>query len=98
MNDQKLQRLFGAARNEPPPAPSDDFHARVVRAIRRAMDGAEPNSVFDQLGRLFPRLALAAALVIGLCVLVDVCLASFGQRDLADSVAEISEQWLFASN
>ena len=53
-------------------------------------------SLFDQLGELFPRLALAATLVIGLCVAADLCLSTLAPMDLSESVAQVSEQWLFA--
>jgi hypothetical protein len=95
MNEQKLQKLFNAARDEPAQGPAAGFEARVMRALRRE-PRPEPFSLAEQLGELFPRLALAAAMVIGLCVAADLCLSAFVQADLSASVAEASEQWLFA--
>lgn len=94
MNDDKLQRLFRSARNESTPPGPEDFDRRVVQAIRRETDSA-PISLFDQLGALFPRLALASVLLIALCVAADIGLSALGQSDLESGVAQISEQWLF---
>ena len=95
MNEQKLQKLFSSARSEPAPGPAAGFEARVMRALRRESRPAA-FSLADQVGDLFPRMALAAAMVIGLCVAADLCLSAFVQGDLSASVAEASEQWLFA--
>jgi len=94
MNDDKLQKLFRSARNEPAPAGPENFDQRVVRAIRRDMPPA-PATLFDQLGALFPRLALASLLVIGLCVALDFSLSALGQSDLESGIAQLSDQWLF---
>ena len=95
MNEHKLQRLVSAVRAEPAPVLSPGFETRVMRALRNE-DRAEPGSLSDQLGELFPRLALAAALVIGLCVAADLCLSTLAPMDLSESVTQVSEQWLFA--
>ena len=95
MNERKLQKLFNSARNQPVPGPALGFEARVMRALRREPRPA-PVSLADQLGELFPRLALTVAMVIGLCVAADLCLSAFVQPDLAASAAEASEQRLFA--
>jgi hypothetical protein len=95
MNERKLQHLLGAARIEPPPALSPGFETRVMRTLHRE-GGREIVSVFDQLGELFPRLALGAAVVIGLCVAGDLCLSALAPMDLSEGVTQVSEQWLFA--
>ena len=92
---RKLERLFESARKETVPQPGDDFAGDVARAIRRETR-AESTSLSEQLGNLFPRLAMASALVIALCVAMDYGLSNFVQRDLSTSAAEISQQWLFA--
>jgi hypothetical protein len=96
MNEQKLKKLFGAARNEIAPAPPANFAASVLRAIRREkpISIAETFSIFDQLNLLFPRFALAAAMVIALGVAADFGLTAAGVPDLSDGVSQISTQWL----
>ena len=94
MNERKLNQLFAAARNAAAPAPSENFESRVLREIRRA-PAAEAVSVFDELNRLFPKLAFAAVAVIAICVACEFALTLPG---LADGVAQLSDQWLFAAN
>lgn len=96
MNENKIGKLFSAARNEPPPPADSNFATQVMRAIRRE-PAPEPASVFSQLGELFPRLAIAAVLVIGFCVAADFCASAIEQPDLTSGVAQLSEQWLFAT-
>jgi hypothetical protein len=96
MNRQKLQNLWNSARSGPVPAPTADFASQVMRAIRREA-GPRELSVFDHLAGLFPRMALGAAAVIGLCATADICLSSFVQPDLSTGAVEVSEQWLFAA-
>ena len=100
MNKPKIKKLFAAARNEAAPAPAAGFAADVLRAIRREPPVSLPEtaSVFDQLNRLFPRFALAAAIVIALGVATDFGLTAAGVPDLGDGVSEISSQWLFTEN
>ncbi len=96
MNQRKLEQLFSSARKEAAPAPDADFALGVLRVIERER---QPHAVslWEQLGALFPRLGLAAALVIGLCIAADFCSPAFGQPDLVSGVAQISEQWLFTA-
>jgi hypothetical protein len=96
MNENKMRRLLDAARSEPLAQPGPDFAAQAMRAVRQAPE-SEPVSVLGQLGDLFPRLAVAAALVIGLCVAADFCAAAVDQSDLTSGVAQLSDQWLFAT-
>jgi hypothetical protein len=99
MNEQKIQRLFAAARKAAAPAPSGDFAGDVLRAIRREpFAPPEADSLSDQLNRLFPRFALAAALVIVLGLAADFGLTAAGVPELGDGVAQISAQWLFTGN
>jgi anti-sigma factor RsiW len=96
MNENKMRKLFDAARSEPAPGPGEDFPAQVMRAVRRE-PAPEPPSVFGQLGDLFPRLAVAAVVLIALCVVGDFCASALDQSDLTSGVAQLSEQWLFAT-
>jgi hypothetical protein len=100
MNEQKLKKLFTAARNENAPAPSADFAADVLRAIRREkqIPATETFLVFDQLNLLFPKLAWAAVGMIALCVATDFGLTAAGVPNLSDGVSQISSQWLFTGN
>jgi len=90
-----MKQLFASARNAPAPAPPDDFAADVLRAVHREPQVAVPKtlSIFDQLNLLFPRIALAAAAVIVLCVAVDFGLTAAGMPALGDGVSQISAQW-----
>ncbi|MGA3284917.1 MAG: hypothetical protein ABSD57_10730 [Verrucomicrobiota bacterium] len=98
MNKRKLNQLFELARNEPAPAPPENFAADVLRAVHHEPQGtvAEALSVFDQLNFLFPRIAFAAAAAIVLCVAVDFGLTAAGMPGLGDGVSQISAQWLLA--
>lgn len=97
MNAQKIPKLLAAARAENPPAPPEHFAAAVLRAVRREPPRpplAAP-TVFDQLNRLFPRLAWVAVLVIVLGIAADYGLTAAGLPDMGDGVVQFSSQWLF---
>ena len=96
MNKQKLTMLFAAARKEPAPVPPGDFADDVLRAIRCEPPVAVPRavSIFDQLDRLFPRIALAAAAVIILAVAFDLSLTAAGVPSLGDGLSQVSDQWI----
>ncbi|HXI72205.1 MAG TPA: hypothetical protein VNN22_17760 [Verrucomicrobiae bacterium] len=100
MNEQKIKKLFAAARNEAAPVPSKDFAGDVLRAVRREPPESlrETTSIFDQLSRMFPRFALAATVVIVLGVATDYGLTAAGVPDLGDGVSQISAEWLFTGN
>jgi hypothetical protein len=100
MNEQKLKKLFAAAQNETAPAPSADFAADVLRAVRleKQIPSPEAFSIFDQLNQLFPKLAWVSATVIVLGVAADFGLTAAGIPNLSDGVSQISSQWLFAGN
>ena len=94
MKRDKLSELFKLARAAASPAPPEDFEQDLMRVVRR-QTGRESPSLVDQLGALFPRLALASAAVIACCALI---LVNTDQSSLTDKVAELSQQWLFAAN
>ena len=96
MNDRKLKRLIELARAEAAPAPPEGFDARVMMAVCREKRAA-PVSLLDLLDQLFPRLAFAAVLVMGLCVAADFCIGPGNSSSLSADVNEISEQWLFGT-
>jgi hypothetical protein len=93
MNDNKLNRLFNAARRETPVAPTTGFELLVMQQIQRQPGRAEP-SISDVLGRWFPRLAVAAAAIIAVCVIGDFISSG---PSLSDSAAQLSVQY-FAEN
>jgi hypothetical protein len=97
MNEHDLKKLMDAARRETPPAPPADFAARMMTAVRRE-PRATPVTLWEQLDRLFPRLAFAAAAVIAVCVAADLCQSALYPSNLTTDLDEISEQWLFAAN
>ncbi|HEX4350670.1 MAG TPA: hypothetical protein VH251_09785 [Verrucomicrobiae bacterium] len=99
MNDKKLKRLFALARNEAAPAPSPDFAEEVLRAVRREPQpvAAESISIWEHLNALFPRLALASAVVIVLCVAVDWGLTAAGVPGISDGATQLTSQFLFNS-
>ena len=95
MNDQKLKNLYAAARKEVAPVPPADFTADVLRAVHREPVVSMPvsGSVFDQLNRWFPRLAIASAAVIIICIAADYGLTSAGLPELGDGAAQLSSQF-----
>jgi hypothetical protein len=98
MNKRKLNRLFDLARTEPAPVPPDDFAADVLRAVHREPPGAvaEMLTFTEQLNRLFPRIAFAAATIIVVCIALDFGLTAAGIPGLSDGVSQISAQWFLA--
>lgn len=96
MNDDRLKKIFELARAETPPAAPEGFDARVLAAVRRERRAA-PVNWWEQIGELFPRLAIGAALVIALCVTVNYWTA-LQSSSLAADASELSDQWLFAAN
>lgn len=97
MNDRKLKKLFDLARAETPPDAPGNFSFRVLAAIRREGRPAPP-SWWDQLGALFPRLALAAALVVTACVAVGYYDTTTHSTSLTDDLSRYSEQVVLAGN
>ncbi len=97
MNETRLKRLFAAARKEPSPLPSPEFVGDVLRAVKQAPAGRAhiTPSLFEQLNHLFPRVALAAIVIMVLCVAADFALSSAGYPGLTDGASQISSQYLF---
>lgn len=100
MNKNKLKQLFASARKEPAPAPSPEFAANVLRIIRREPPSmaAGSFSVWEHLNRLFPRLALAAIVVIILCVAADWGMTAAGVPGVSDDVSQAAALYLFSTN
>ncbi len=71
MNTNQLKQLLEAARKATPHPVPADFADNILRAVRQEPTprAARPFSIFEQLNILFPRLALAAAVVIVLCAI-----------------------------
>jgi hypothetical protein len=93
MKTNKTEKLFRIAREEKPPAASEDFAARVMQQIRRA-EAIPPVSFLDQVNALFPRIALCAGMAIVLCLALDFVATEFGAVDLNDQLAQVSSEWL----
>jgi hypothetical protein len=95
MNSRKLNQLFTAAKREAPAAPAEGFAFLVMQQIQRNPAHAEL-SMSDVLGQWFPRLAVAAAALIALCVISEY-VSSSNAPSLSESAAQLSDQ-LFAEN
>ena len=95
MNENKLQRLFAAARKAADPVPPADFAADVLRAVRREPPSAPVagTTIFDPLNAWFPRVTFTAVAIIVLCVAVDFGLTSAGLPELGDGAAQITSQF-----
>jgi hypothetical protein len=93
--NEKLNQLFTAAKRETPVAPGEGFASLVMNQIQRNPTRAEL-TMSDLLGMWFPRLAVAAAAVIALCVISEVVTSS-NAPSLSDSAAQLSDQ-LFVEN
>jgi hypothetical protein len=96
MKKNRLEKLFHMAKGESVHKARTGFEIRVMRAIRQEVP-AQPASLLDQLNALFPRLALACAMCILLCLSAEVVLTNASRTDLVSGVASISEDWLFAT-
>ena len=97
MNDDKLKKLFELARSETPPPPPGNFELRVLGAIRRE-ERAAPLTWWDQLGLLFPRLALAAVLLMAGCLAADYYSASHHDASFAEDAAQVAAGDVFTPN
>jgi len=95
MDENKLTRLFAAARNESAPAPPDGFAAEFLRLLGRELRSgpSATASLWDQLDALFPRLALAAAVVIVLCLAADWGVTAAGLPGISDGTAQVATQY-----
>lgn len=99
MNKEQINALLRAARRAAPPVPPPGFERRVLTAVRaeNACPQSETLSWFGALGILFPRLAWAAATVMGVCVAVEAGASALGVPRLSDGLAQLSDQWLLAA-
>jgi len=95
MNENRLNQLFTAAKDAPPPAPAEGFDLLVLQQIRRHPTRLEL-TISDVLGLWFPRLTVVAAAVIALCVLGDL-VSSSNDPGLSVTAAQLSEQY-YAEN
>ena len=97
MNANKIKQLFAAARTEPVGAVPEDFPSDVMRAVRNEpLRSTIPASIWDHLNALFPRVAIAAAAIIVLCLAADWGLTAAGRPGVSDGAAQATSQNLFA--
>jgi hypothetical protein len=96
MNDDKLKKIFTAARKENSPVPAEGFDFLVMQAIK-SEPAPRAATLSDQLNTLFPRLACAAIVIIALCVAGD-WLDAGAQTSLTDGVTQLSQQWLLTGD
>ena len=90
--NEKLNQLFAAVKRETPAAPAEGFASLVMQQIQRNPAHTEL-SISDLLGMWFPRLAVAAAALIALCVIGDYVTSS-NSPSLSESAAQLSDQML----
>jgi len=97
MNEKKLKQLFTAAQNDIAPQLPAGFAEDVVRMVRcePASTYGGASSVWDHLNRLFPRIAVAAIMVIALCVAANWALSAAGVPGVSESAAQATSQDLF---
>jgi len=93
MKDDKLNQLFSLARRETAPPVPPEFAANIMARLSR-QDTTGPASISDQLNLWFPRLAVASAMAIFLCLGLEFALSSFSSADFSEQVAQVSLQWL----
>lgn len=101
MNAEKLNALFRAARQLPPPLPEPGFENLVLAAVRaeaaRGRGCTTGASWLAVLETLFPRLAWVAAALILVCVAAEAGADALGVPSLTDGLAQLSEQWLLTA-
>ena len=96
MNEEKINKLFQAARTEAAPEAPLHFPRSVVAAIQRRSIRPLRISFSDQLAALFPRIAFAAVVIVALCTATDIY---FSETDtpLAVTVEQVAaDEWLIA--
>jgi hypothetical protein len=96
MNEDKLGKIFAAARKENPPVPAEGFDFLVMQALKHE-PAPRAATLSDQLNTLFPRLACAAIVIIALCVAGD-WFDTGAQTSLTDGVTQLSQQWLLTGD
>ncbi|MBA4149157.1 MAG: hypothetical protein H0X66_13670 [Verrucomicrobia bacterium] len=95
MNEQKINKLFEAARSEVAPEVPFNFSRSVMAAIQR---GAQPlrASFSDQLAALFPRIGFAAVLIVALSTAADLYFSDTN-TPLTVTVEQVAaDEWLIA--
>lgn len=97
MKDPRIEKLFAAARQEAPPEGPAVFPQRVISAIRRDAAARHESSILDQLSVLFPPIAWASIIMIGLCVGAELYFSNTTATTSAD-VTKVAEEWLLASS
>jgi len=93
MKKDRLKQLFTAAARVEAPAGTGDLSTDVLRAIDREVMLPE-RSWFEQLGQLWPRIALASVVLLAVCALWEYS----AREDLSTDIVQASEQWLFTTN
>ena len=85
-----MKKLFAAARRDLAPTAPETFVDDVLRAVRRESAGrpADALSVLEHLNGWFPRVALAAAALIVLCVAADLGLTAAGLPGVDEGAAQ----------
>ena len=94
MKKTKQKQLLAAVRACPPLEPPSNFCEQALSAIRRDELVQVRVTLFEQLNQLFPRLAMAALVVI----VVGLAFQLYADGDIATQLAEASDEWLLPIN
>ncbi len=92
MNENKLHKLFAAARNEAPPSVPDDF----ARGVLREIQPVPHYSMWDQLAALFPKLASVSLLVIALSLAANFYFIE--DDSVAGDLNQMTDQWILSAD
>ena len=93
--DDKLKRLFEAARKESAPTPSNTFADRVVSSLAHAQP--ETESLFDLIGLTAKRMLVPCVVLVVICVAAEFYSPS-GLPEAPADITQLTEEWLFTLN
>ena len=95
MKDDKLNKLFAAARRDATPQVPADFAEKVRRHLEPiASDEPVVVNLWEQLNRGFTRYAIAAAAMIVICATIEISQHFSHDSDLDDDVQQICSDWM----
>lgn len=92
MDDQKLNKLFAAARAQPPAAVSGKLEQKILQQLQRESRTELPG-LFEQLNQFFPKVAWGTGFIVVLCFAGDLMLTNLHGPEISAGVLQISNQW-----
>jgi len=93
--EDKLKKLFEAARGEKPPVPSNTFADRVVSALSGCE--TETDTFFDLIGLTAQRLLIPAVALVVIGLATEFYFSP-GMVGAPSDTAQLTEEWLFTLN